>query len=388
MKSLILLLSTLLSLFASVDFAKNETCKGCHPIIYNEFYDSQHRKSSIFEDELHKAAWEAYKKDQNEIYSCAQCHTPTDKSLLAKVENKQPVEPVKNDLQTKEAISCAYCHRIKGIKEHEGLHTNVLNDKSKLFYSIDKNKKSKANVKYENKFSLYGMVKDKTGSPFHTIDYTNQEYYTANVCMGCHKEIKNAQDLSLMNIKKASAKDEQTNCITCHMPKVQGSLSNIQSTKEHRYHGFAGAHNRNGLLNKYVKFSFNSTSDGFTIGVKNEASHDLFLHPLRVAILRVSLVKENQTITLEDVRFEKTYSKDGVEISHWLATEVKKDTMLKANQKREIIFNTKLDGVQKVKVVLGYYLIKPEKLKMLNLEKSKVATEFKILKQKFFDVKP
>ena len=35
------------------------------------------------------------------------------------------------------------------------------------------------------------------------------------------------------------AKDEETNCISCHMPKIAGSATSIKITKEHRFHGFA-----------------------------------------------------------------------------------------------------------------------------------------------------
>jgi len=36
------------SLYATSEFETSKTCKGCHPTIYGEFYESAHRKSSIF----------------------------------------------------------------------------------------------------------------------------------------------------------------------------------------------------------------------------------------------------------------------------------------------------------------------------------------------------
>ncbi len=43
---LVILLS--INVFAN-EFVQNKTCKGCHETIYNEFYDSSHRKASQVE---------------------------------------------------------------------------------------------------------------------------------------------------------------------------------------------------------------------------------------------------------------------------------------------------------------------------------------------------
>ncbi|NPA60751.1 MAG: hypothetical protein GXO06_00510, partial [Epsilonproteobacteria bacterium] len=33
------------------------SCKGCHPIIYSEFEQSMHKKSTIKDDKIHQAVW-------------------------------------------------------------------------------------------------------------------------------------------------------------------------------------------------------------------------------------------------------------------------------------------------------------------------------------------
>ena len=386
MKKLLLsILLTSVTLFAN--YAKNETCKGCHTLIYDEFYDSLHRKSSIYEDSIHQAAWNNHPDKQNKSYTCAKCHTPTDLKLLDNLKNNKTALPSKNKEQIQEAISCAFCHSIKNIKEHEGMSTNEMSTQKKFFYSANNEKKDLSEVKYEDDTSLFGMVKEKKGSPFHKIDYTNKNYYNANMCMGCHAELKNSQNVELFKIKKASAKDEKTNCITCHMPKVKGSMSNIEITDKHRYHGFAGAHNKSGLLEKYVKFSFNQKANGFDIGIKNEASHDLFLQPLRVAILKVSIIRDGKTIELQEHQFEKTYKKEDTLSSHWLANKVQKNSMIHANEKVNIAFDTPVIPKDRVKVILGFYLVKPSMIEELKLQNNKTATKFNTLKQQLFDIK-
>ena len=388
MKQSLLFLILIINVYASQHYAKNQTCKGCHPIIYDEFYDSQHRKSSIYEDEIHKAAWDNHSDKKNKTYTCAKCHTPTDIKLLENLENNKAAQPEKSLVQTQEAISCAYCHSIKDIKDHNGEKSNIMTNEKKFFYAANNQKKNASEVKYEDTKYMLGMIKEKTGSPFHKIDYTNKNYYNANACMGCHADLKNEQNLEMFKVKQAGAEDEKTNCITCHMPEVKGSLSNIKATKKHRYHGFAGAHNKSALLQKYVKFSLKKKTSSFEIGIKNEASHDLFLQPLRVAILEVEILRNEKIIQLETHRFEKTYSKNDEVTSHWLANKIKKNSMIKANQKVMIPFDKALEEKDKVRVTLGFYLVKPEMIKPLKLEKNKVAQKFNILKQQVFDVKP
>ena len=81
MKVLILIILMFLNIQASQEISSN-TCKACHPTIYSEFYNSSHRKASIFEDPIHKAVWDLHPNKQNESYTCAKCHTPSDLKLL------------------------------------------------------------------------------------------------------------------------------------------------------------------------------------------------------------------------------------------------------------------------------------------------------------------
>ncbi len=76
MKKTILFFLFLGSLYATSQFETSKTCKGCHPTIYSEFYESAHRKASIFEDEIHKAIWDKHPSKAKDKYTCNECHTP------------------------------------------------------------------------------------------------------------------------------------------------------------------------------------------------------------------------------------------------------------------------------------------------------------------------
>lgn len=379
---LVILLS--LNIFAS-EFVQNKTCKGCHETIYNEFYESSHRQSSIFENPIHKAVWDKHPDKQNEQYTCAQCHSPTDTKLLEKLANNEKALPEKNSLQTEEGISCTYCHSINNIEEHSTSNKNILSLKEKVFYSANENNREENNKKYKDEIALFGLVKNKSGSPFHTIDYSNKNFYTGNMCMGCHSHLQNSHQLNICETDKKGAKDEETNCISCHMPKIKGSATSIKITKEHRFHGFSSMFNDQKLLEKYIKIDFSPKQNGFEISIKNEASHNLFLHPMRLALLKVNLLRNQKSLELKTESFLRVLGDDEQATFPWNATKELKNTMIKANERRVIFYDVPLQANDTVEVIFGYYKVNPAIVNALDLQNDKESTQFNILQTKHFN---
>ena len=384
MKILLLVILLLLELSAG-DYIKSNTCKACHPTIYSEFYNSSHRKSSIYEDPIHKAIWDLHPNKKDEKYTCAKCHTPSDLELLNNLKENKKALPIKNEVQTQEAISCVYCHSIKNIEEHTKVNNNILTNQKKVYYSANEENKKLKDKKFENETSMFGMMKKKSGSPFHHIDYSNEDYYTGKMCMGCHNKLQNDNNFNLCEVNmKAVDRNEEKNCISCHMPKVEGSATSIKITKTHRFHGFSSSTNNQDLLAKYIKIDFKQNLSTFEISIKNEASHNLFLQPLRVALLKVSILKDNKIIKKEQRDFVRIIGKDGKATMPWLANSEVKNTMIKANEKRVLTFDYRLDKTNTVEVVFGYYKVNPKMLKKLKLENHKDSSEFNVLKSEFY----
>mgnify|MGYP000633201534 CR=1 FL=1 len=354
------------------------TCKGCHPTIYNEFYDSSHRKASIYNNQIHKASWDAQNANGEKSYTCAKCHTPSDSELISQLNNSQKiVKPKENLAQNHDAISCIYCHSIESIKKEDKHNINILSKKDKVLFAANEKNRNAKEVSFKEEKSLYGLFKKKTGSPFHKIDYSNKDYYNGNTCMGCHATLRH-NDTELFNITDANKKEDlETNCITCHMPKVKGTTTTIKKTKEHRFHGFAGARFKQELLSKYVKIKFQSSKKFFNISIKNEASHEMFIHPLRTAALQIEILRGDTIIKLDQVKFEKIIDQNTKPYTY-------KGNMIKANENRIIKYDFELQEKDGVSVILGYYLVNPNKLKDLKLEDDKESTQFHILKKKFF----
>jgi len=405
MKTILLVLLFLVNAYSSSQLETNKTCKGCHPAIYAEFNQSAHRKSSIYEDKIHKAVWGIHPDKAKNKYTCNECHTPSDTRITNALAKGDTAVPIENDIQKHEAISCVYCHSIKTIESHaKSNDKNILTDKEKVFYSANKHKINEK-IKFQEEKSFFGMMKKTSGSPFHEIDYSNKNFYTGKICMGCHSNFENQHGQNLWavndtkNCKTCHADfenkeglmecpvNQEKNCLTCHMPKVKGSATTIKITKEHTFHGFAGTRNKHKTLSKYLKFNFVQTDTGFNITVKNEATHNLLLNPLRLGKLNVRINNGSKTIKLNSITFVRILGKDGKPSMSWEATGIYKDTMLKANESRTIKYNTKVVSGNIIEVEFGYYLVNPEMAKALNLQNSKETTDFKVLKTKFFTVK-
>jgi hypothetical protein len=358
------LILTILTLF-SLEILANDlnTCNGCHPIISAEFEQSIHKKSSIKDDKVHKAVWNKHPAKAENNYKCARCHTPNNKSH--------------------DGITCISCHTIIDVEKHPKANKNIYEQKDKLLYSAQKGMENKK-VIYKEESSWFGLVTKTIGSPYHNIDYTNKNYYTGKVCMGCHSHKQNEKGFDICRTDLKGANNTTNNCITCHMPKINGSATTIRESKTHAFHGFAGVRNGHKLLSKYIDINYQKTNNGFNIIIHNKAPHNLLTHPLRVVKLKTTLKRDNKIEKLKDFTFVRIIGTDNKPSMPWLATKVIKDTMIKANEKRVVQFNVKLQKGDEIETLLGYYIVNPKAVKKLNLEGNMELFEFIPLKHSYF----
>lgn len=362
----------LLALLCAYQLSANnlDTCKSCHPTIYNEFQDSYHKKSTIKEDKVHKAMWDKHPAKGKGDYNCAKCHSP--------VENSQE--------QKHEGITCISCHTITDMKEHKISNTNILEKKPKTLYSAQKGMEDQKII-YKEKTSWFGLIKDTTGSPYHDIDYTNKGYYTGKMCMGCHSHKQNGKEFDVCRTDMEGASNTETNCITCHMPQIQGTSTTIKKTKTHAFHGFAGVRNAPEMLSKYIDIDYKKVSSGFEITVHNKAPHDLLTHPLRVVQLKTILKKDGKSTELKTHTFVRALAHEGKPALPWVATGLLKDNMIKANEKRVVSYENTIESGDELEIVLGFYIVNPKAVKKLGLENEKDLSTFKILKNSYFKIK-
>ncbi len=347
----------------------SKVCQKCHPLIYKEFKASMHAKASIFNDPVHKVIWEGHPAKKNKNYKCKKCHTPVDTQLKGL--------PKPNEIQLHEPISCVYCHRIKSIEEHAKSNINVLDKRGDTLFGARESQKGEKDVEFGVKSSFFGLVTKEHGSPFHKIDFSNENFYNGKLCMGCHSHKQNAHGFNVC--KMDAPLDEKQNCITCHMPKVKGSFSTIKKTPTHRFHGFAGVSSNPELLSKYVDLKLRQNKNGWYIEVHNKASHELFLHPMRLGELRIYRERDGKRELLKTERFFKILGSNNKPSPPWVATQVLKNMHLKADETRSYV----IDGLHKgdhIEVVLGYYKVNPKIAKKLGLNEKEVS-RFRVLKR-------
>ena len=353
---------------------ESKVCQKCHPIIYDEYYKSSHRNASIYNNPIHKAMWEKHPKDEKG-YTCAKCHSPSDAESL-----KTGVVQA-NDTQLNEPISCVYCHTIKDVKEEESSNTNLLTGKKREFYTAEKGKKGKA--EYETKSSWFGLVVEPKSSPYHKIDYDNENYYSGNVCMGCHSHTNNDHGFDITMLDALIDKKDKNSCVTCHMPQVLGTKVTINETKTHAYHGIAGIYHQSKKMGEYIDFKLSKSNDGFSITVVNKSNHALFGQAFRQGILKAQIKRGSKTIELKPFVFERILSNDAKEVMPWDAKETLKDTLIYA--KKEVIFNTPLHKGDKLTLTLGVQRISKSGAKKLGLEDNVELTKFRVLKSEIFE---
>lgn len=376
-----------ISLFGAIkDTEPSSTCKTCHPIIYTEYHDSMHRKASIYNDKIHRAVWNKHPLSKKKKYVCAVCHTPIDKRVLKSLKEAKPALPEKDAIQTQDAVTCIYCHKIKDVQIHAKRNINIMSKKTKVLYSARESQKDNSDVSYKIQTNFLGLVTKKSGSPFHDIDFTNKNFYNGKMCIGCHSHKQNSHEFTVCKMdmdKKIKSKD---NCISCHMPMVQGSFTTAVDSKTHRYHGFAGTIHKPQMLAKYVDISLDKTDSGFDIEIKNRATHQLLLHPLRVGELRVDIIRSGKTTALKSAKFMRIIGKDKKPSMPWVADSVLKDNHIKANETRKIHFNKKLQKDDVVEVRLGHHILNPKAGKKLGIKDS-ALTGFTLLKKERFKIK-
>ncbi|BBG65050.1 hypothetical protein NNO_0347 [Hydrogenimonas sp.] len=379
-----LLVISFTALFAVQKFESSKICKTCHPLIYREYSDSMHRKSSIYNDKVHRAVWNMHPLKKKRKYNCATCHSPSDRKLIEALKDGRPALPEKGEIQKYEPIGCTYCHRIERIEHGKKANINIVSEKSRLYYAAKNGRTEKSVVKYHKTSDMMGLGKSSEGSPFHTIDYGNVNFSNGRMCLGCHEFKKNSKGFPVCSMDLERSKNGKRNCITCHMPQVEGPISTLSGEKSHAYHGFSGLHNRPELLADWVKLKVKSDSAGkLMVVLKNEADHTLFAHPLRLAQLRVTVKRGAEEFKLPPVEFFTVLGKDGRPAMPWAAETVLKQNRIEAHESLKIDFDFNLERGDRVKAVLGYYIVNPKAAKKLGIEKGRL-TEFHTLKTERF----
>lgn len=350
-------------------------CKTCHEVIYTQWKGSMHANSTALKDPIHGAFYKAVMgnpeqegiKKKGKYPVCLQCHAPAaakdGKTNLAAMQ-------VYN-----EGVNCVACHSIssfKGTKKAAGglrLGTEA----------------------YEfSDTSLQGPGTNQTNSDWqHPMfkNTANPEIFKTNaVCMGCHDQRKNSNKVTLCQTgDEIATSDGNTNCLTCHMPTVNGKAD----------HSFLGGHSAKmvskGLLMTLTTARISKTLE-VTIKLSNQLPHNFPTGaPFRNVYVKLTgYDKQGQQVWVssqshpaqDDTKAMLMYSlgdAEGNPAPPPKATQVLADTRLKPHESRELKYSIAKGKITKLKAVAYYDLLLPPMKKKFSKPEHKDLITSKII---------
>lgn len=330
-------------------------CKTCHEDIYTQWKGSMHANSTALKDPIHGAFYSAVIgnpeqegiKKNGKFPVCLQCHAP---AAAKDGKTNLAAMPVYN-----EGVNCVACHtisRFKGTKKAGGglnLGTQA----------------------YEfSETSLQGPGTSHTTPDWqHPIfqNSANPDIFKTNaVCMGCHDQRKNSNKVALCQTGgEIASSDGDTNCLSCHMPTVNGKAD----------HSLLGGHSAKmvskGLLMSMATHKKNNTLE-VSIKLTNQLPHNFPTGaPFRNVYIKLTgYDKQGKEIwsssqshpAKDDKKAMLMYSlgdAEGNPAPPPKATQVLGDTRLKPHETRELNYSLARGEITKLKAVAYYDLLLP-----------------------------
>jgi len=354
-----------------------EQCKLCHEDIYSQWKGSMHANSTALKDPIHGAFYKAVVgnptqegvKKGGKFPVCLQCHAPA------------AAKDGKTDLTAmpvySEGVNCVSCHSItkfKGTKKpNGGLRLGML--------------------AYEySDSSLQGPGTNHTTADWQHPIFQNSVnpviFKTNSVCMGCHDKRNNSNKVALCQTgDEIVASNGSDNCLTCHMPVVNGKVD----------HSLLGGHSakmvsKGLLMTMATTVSKNSNKLEVTIKLANQLPHNLPTGaPFRNIYVKLTgYDKEGKSLWVssqvhpikDDKKAMLMYSlgdAEGNPTSPPKATQVLGDTRLKPYETRALNYSLPAKNIVKLRAVAYYDLLLPPMKKKFSKPEHKDLITSKII---------
>ena len=326
---------------------KPETCKGCHPTIYEEWSQTMHARAHHSRDPIYDAVRKVRikKEGQDITRACGQCHNPRS-SLI----DDSPAALT--------GVSCATCHNVAAILDGPdrfgalrirwALPGTFLGPHDLGKKQIDAHKLGNA--------------------PPHMKD-------GAELCLTCHDQLQNDKGVAACTTgPEWKAGESKETCVSCHMPLAAGPGTVDEKPDYHRSHRFFGP--RAGWDNKDwapvprgVRVEAKLNGQKLTVTLINDTGHGYPSgFPGRMLLVFASgLDGKGESVWKTESVLNKVYvdDKGGPTLAPY-ATSLKHDTRLKPNEQRVLTFEVP-KAVNKVNVQLAIRLLPPPLAKKLGL---------------------
>ncbi len=276
----------------SVDWTNSVTCKACHPKIFKQWADSNHRHladSNPYYMVLENLA--GMDKGKEFRQWCMGCHNPSAVSMHQErtthfmQDNIMP-EPLftkgsqnlineykKNPNRLEQGVSCIACHRIVKAKPiGNSSYTLNLSKRKKYFYEDS-----------HTDMKVWISQKLINANPqVHKNEYMQPLYKKSEYCASCHNEFLPHSGKKVVSTyeqwKKSPYNDpkhpnEHKDCIDCHMTNLRnGKFSPLQG------HSTLGGKNK-----KDIKVHYFAGGNYFLSGLKNTENESQSLQLLKTS---------------------------------------------------------------------------------------------------------
>jgi nitrate reductase cytochrome c-type subunit len=350
-------------------FARNKKCVRCHLDIYKEFKRSKHHKSNILNNPSHKAMWEGNPLSKEQKYVCATCHAPAAENIDDLISGKASAKD--GDKSITDGISCAMCHRI------EDIHKTGKGDK----YILGSEKRT-----------YYGLRDNIEKSDYHKIKLHNPKQKNGDMCLTCHAQHKKQKQLIVNDsgrycvfskiddkASKTAQNTEKENCLTCHMPRIRGSLTDRFDTDTHASHTFAALSTKIDKPERYIDLNLSKKETYFEVIINNKLPHDMILHPTRLFTLKVFINKD----LVKTVEFKKEWKNENIKPFTWKKENIKYKNNIFAKSKKIIKIEKQTKPDDDIRVILGYHTFNPNLAKKINFT-DKESLKNRVLIEKTF----
>ena len=364
-------------------------CSGCHKDQVRDWRSSWHSKSHEFKNTLlHESinfVARARKEAKEKVsLECADCHNPR---LEIKQVDEDYIYAKMFDLQTKKTrlidealrsdhvqngISCYVCHRIESIKPKLNHHD--------VGYKI---------INWISDNTMAGPFPHNDRTIFHKTAQKDHYIDSNQLCEICHQGQGNDNEFSLYNTgAELDSVRSEKKCVDCHMGEQKEGVNapgiGDGQIRRIRPHLFIGARSpklvEESMLMKIDKFSK-------TLSIENTIPHKVPSgFGSRAISLNLTFKRRNDVIGTETIWLKADFRDEfGNTTLPYTAQKLASDTRLNPLETRRIHLQMP-DRTTSVVMLIEYYLLEPELIKRLNLEKNNEYGTPKRIGEKIFEL--
>lgn len=281
------------------EWINSANCKSCHPEIFKQWANSNHRLmggSNPYYIVMENLA--AKEEGEGIRFWCMGCHSPgaltsgqrqtSQKSHLFDKDGKALVDAMKSiDKEAEEGTSCLFCHRISKLEEVRGNggYTINLRDRSKYIF--------------EERDGLFGKTHDAmiNAKPKpHAQSYSKEFYSDSKYCMSCHDEFSPGKGAKIVDTygewekseyNKGAKNPKTKGCIDCHMHASPATLDKK----------IAGYSTVGGKLKENVRTHHFIGSNHFLVGLRSGEHEKMTIDMLKAAA-KIEIVRSKKDLVV------------------------------------------------------------------------------------------